>query len=205
MLLSSGSSYRPSCYTNTCATHSASTPSSFWAWVPCSPEAIVSTTSPQTHPSVVRCHLNNADTDLEIKCVYLMWNSPPPPSSLIFRLPYAPHDLHERGPFDLWMYAHGWLGPAPRRGALRDVWGLWDCVPTGRQAQTSEVLTWEKAFWQLNNKINSGCVAPEWSFASVHFRLMSKRGQHILTSHWNCGMINRALLDHRVAQWFRLL
>lgn len=154
---------------------------------------------------MVRCHLNNADTDLEIKCVYLMWNSPPPPSSLIFRLPYAPHDLHERGPFDLWMYAHGWLGPAPRRGALRDVWGLWDCVPTGRQAQTSEVLTWEKAFWQLNNKINSGCVAPEWSFASVHFRLMSKRGQHILTSHWNCGMINRALLDHRVAQWFRLL
>lgn len=156
MLLSSGSSYRPSCYTNTCATHSASTPSSFWAWVPCSPEAIVSTTSPQTHPSVVRCHLNNADTDLEIKCVYLMWNSPP--SSLIFRLPYAPHDLHERGPFDLWMYAHGWLGPAPRRGALRDVWGLWDCVPTGRQAQTSEVLTWEKAFWQLNNKINARVI-----------------------------------------------
>lgn len=78
MLFSSGSSYRHSCYTNTCATHSASTPSWFWAWVPCSPEAIVSTTSPQTHPSVVRCQLNNADTDLEIKCVHLMWSSPHP-------------------------------------------------------------------------------------------------------------------------------
>ena len=87
---------------------------------------------------------------------------PPPPSSLIFRLPHAPHDLHERGPFYLWMYALGWLGPASRRGALRDVWGLWDCLPTGRQAQTSEVLTWEKAFWQLNNKISSGCVMPDW-------------------------------------------
>lgn len=55
--------------------------------------------------------------------------------SSITRVPYALYDHHEHDPHDLLMSVDVYVKQTSYRGALYEVGGMWDGVPTARQYQ----------------------------------------------------------------------
>lgn len=172
-------------------------PSSFWAWVQCSPEAIVSMTSLQTHSTVVS-FLKKSDEWIFNSQTYIFTMT-----FLILRVSYACDDHNEPDPSHRLMFAH-WEVKQPY--GLR---GLCHSVPTRgeEQAKTSQLtitslIIWWKAqlknqleyqnkqhkLWLLTISINVKTVIICKSFVSVHFMLITKRGQQIGSSQWECDM-----------------